>query len=86
MLKDSEFRDPQQAVQLAERACKLTSGENPTILDTLAAAYASANRFTEAVATAESAIELANSSGQKETAEQIRKRLQSYKNNQPYYD
>lgn len=84
--KDSEFRDPQQAIRLAERTCQLTSREDPTILDTLAAAYAAANRFPEAVATAESAIELANSAGQKEVAEQIRKRLEFYRRNQPYYD
>ena len=84
--KDPKFRDPQEAVRLAERACQLTSHEDPSVLDTLAVAYAAANRFPEAVATAESAIELADSTGQKEMAEHIRKRLEFYRRNQPYYD
>ena len=39
-------RDPNEAIQLAERMCELTGHQDPAFLDTLAGAYASAGRFT----------------------------------------
>jgi len=39
---DSKIQNPVEAVQLAKKACQLTSFENPNTLDTLAAAYAAA--------------------------------------------
>ncbi len=45
-------RNGPEAVDLAQRAIKLSDGKNPVILDTLAAAYAEAGRFAEAVQTA----------------------------------
>jgi tetratricopeptide (TPR) repeat protein len=76
--------DPARAVQLAEAARELAGPENPAMLDTLAAAYAAASRFPEAVATAAKAAELAESSGQAALAARIRARLQLYRANQPY--
>jgi tetratricopeptide (TPR) repeat protein len=58
-----KFRDPREAVRLAERACELTDYKNPALLDTLAVAYAAVGKFPEAVATAKKALELAESSG-----------------------
>ena len=49
---DSTVRDGREAVVLAERACELTGRQDPNMLDTLAAAYAEAGRFPEAVETA----------------------------------
>src|ERR1019366_9344539 len=46
-----EFRDPSQAVQLAEDLCRLSQRRNPNFLGTLAAAYAAAGRFNEAIKT-----------------------------------
>jgi hypothetical protein len=51
------------------------------MLDTLAAAYAAAGRFPEAVTTGQKALELALLSGQKEVAENIRSNLELYKAN-----
>ena len=48
---DPKFRDGPQAVTLARQAVALSPGD-PGVLDTLAAAYAEAKRFPEAVATA----------------------------------
>ena len=49
----AEFYDPKRAIDLAERACELTKYQDPSLLDTLAAAYAAAGNFTQAVRTAE---------------------------------
>jgi len=46
------IRDGAAAVELAERARRLTDQQRPELLDTLAAAYAEAGRFREAVQTA----------------------------------
>ena len=46
----ASLRNASEAVKLAERADKKTGGRQPYILDTLAAAYAEAGRFDEAVA------------------------------------
>ncbi len=63
---DSEagLRNGTQAVELAGRACELTGQKRPAMLLTLAAAYAEAGRFGEALATVARAEELAK--GQKE--------------------
>jgi tetratricopeptide (TPR) repeat protein len=65
---EPEFRNGEQAVHLAERACELTGQKQARLLATLAAAYAEAGRFPEAVRTAERARELAAGAGQEETA------------------
>ncbi len=46
---DPALRDGARAVSLSERACQLTGGTNIWLLSTLAAAYAEAGRFEEAV-------------------------------------
>ena len=52
-------RNPAEAVRLAELVCQRTKQQLPQALDTLAAAYASAGQFEQAVTTAKRAIELA---------------------------
>ena len=76
--------DAARAIQLAERARRLASGQQPVYLDTLAAAYAAAHRFAEAIATAEKALELANTAGQTQLATEIQNRLKLYQAGQPY--
>ena len=56
------------------------------ILDTLAAAYAEAGRFPEAVATAEKAEQLATTAGSKKLAGENRQRLELYRAGKPYHD
>jgi tetratricopeptide (TPR) repeat protein len=56
---EDEVRDAARAVELGERAVRLTSRQDPLSLDTLAAAYAEAGRFDEAAAAAREALELA---------------------------
>jgi len=82
--KDSNIFNSADAVRYARRACELTDYNQLEVLDTLAVAYAAAGQFTEAAATAEKALELAQSSGQKQLADKIRKRLEKYKTRQSY--
>ena len=83
-LTPSEGGDPTRAVTLAERICKLTNNRAVPYLDTLAAAYASAGRFNDAVTSAQKAIDLANAAGLPQVAKQIEPRLQLYRNGQAY--
>ena len=77
-------RDGGEAVRLAEQACELTGRTNVTQWDTLAAAYAEAKRYPEAVRAAEKAIALAESTGSKDLAAQIRERLQLYQSSRAF--
>ncbi len=81
---DPKFRNPQEALGLALRACELVNYEDPVFLDTLAAAYAAAGKFSDAVATAEKAVQLTASGDNKQRHQTIQNRLQLYKAGQPY--
>jgi tetratricopeptide (TPR) repeat protein len=83
-LEPAEGGDPARAVTLAERACELTGNRMPAYLDTLAAAYAATGQFTQAVAVAQTAVNLARSTGNTDTAAQIETRLALYNNGQVY--
>jgi tetratricopeptide (TPR) repeat protein len=82
----AEGGDPIRAVALAERACKLTDNRVAAYLDTLAAAYAAAGRFHDAVATAQTAIPLADSTAQTQLVSKIEMRLELYRANRAYYE
>jgi tetratricopeptide (TPR) repeat protein len=56
---EPSVRNGDKAVVLAEQANQVTKGKDPQILRTLAAAYAEAGRFGEAVMTAKQALALA---------------------------
>lgn len=71
--------DPGRAVALAERACQLTGNRDPSYLDTLAIAYAAANRFEDALKTAQNALQLARSAGLADLTREIEARLQHYR-------
>jgi hypothetical protein len=79
-------RDVNEAILLANRACELTHYKNPTLVGTLAAAYAAAGRFPEAVNAAKSAITLANAAHQQELKDTITYQLQLYTHNRPYIE
>jgi superkiller protein 3 len=76
--------DPSRAVPLAERARALGGQTTAACLDTLAAAYAAAGRFPEALTTAEQAIQLAASAGQTALAKEIQSRCDLYRAGRPY--
>ncbi len=80
-----KFRNGPKAVQLAEKANQL-GGRDPSLMDTLAAAYAEAGRFPEAIETAQKARNLAISLGKADLAEKIERKLHLYRNGWPYHE
>ena len=79
-------RDGPRAVELAERALG-SNKQEPGFLDTLAAAYAEAGRFADAVRSQETAIELLLQAGTvpAPVIEDFQSRLQLYQNNRPFH-
>jgi tetratricopeptide (TPR) repeat protein len=71
-------KDVERAVEMAERAVAL-SKDNPVNTGTLAAAYASAGRFKEAIEQAERARELATRRGLNDVASLLDEMLASYR-------
>ncbi|MGD0745899.1 MAG: tetratricopeptide repeat protein [Verrucomicrobiota bacterium] len=81
---DDGVRDGNEAVQCAERACRLTGFTQAGVVSALAAAYAEAGRFPEAVATAEQAVTLANAVGNTQIAAVNRQLLTLYRAGKPW--
>ncbi len=79
-----ELHDGTRALALAERAYKLTEGQSPRVLDTLAAAYAATGRFEDALAAATEAEKLALRAGNQQLVSEIRGRVALYATGQPY--
>jgi len=75
---DGKLRDGAEAVRLAQRACQLSRGKVAMPVGTLAAAYAEAGDFTNAVQTAQTAIELATAAGNESFATMNRQLLKLY--------
>ncbi len=73
-----------EAVRLAERACQISGRKQSGPLDTLAAAYANAGRFEEAVKTGEEAFSIAKAAGENDFADSIRARIALYKKGSPF--
>ncbi len=83
---EASLRDGNKAVELGQQAEQLARGESPQILDTLAAAYAEAGRFDEAVETAKRALNLPATQNNQPLAEVIQARLKLYEANSPYHE
>ncbi len=83
---DEKYRNPQRAIQFAERACKLTNYSDPAILDTMAAAYACAGNFSQAVVFSQKAVALIQSSDGKKLKKDFSDRLLLFKANKPYIE
>ena len=80
---DASVRNGAQAVELARRAVDLSGGRAAEMLDTLAAAYAEAGRFADAVEAAQRALVLAANQGNAALANAIRTRLRLYQAGSP---
>ncbi len=80
---DDAIRNGERAVLLAETACGITGGGDLVCLDTLAAAYAEAGRYDDAVTVINRAIELAQAAERQDVAGALGNRLRLYQRQQP---
>ena len=83
---DDQVRDGAEAVRCAERACQLTAFKQAGMVGTLAAAYAEAGRFPEAVTTAETAVRLATAAGDTQFAVVNQQLLMFYRAGKPWHE
>ena len=83
---DAHIRDGVQAVKYAGRACELTHYGVTPLVSTLAAAYAEAGRYDDAIAAAQKACALATAAGEQELLEKNQQLLILYRAHQPYYE
>ncbi|MDB6122690.1 MAG: repeat-containing protein YrrB [Pedosphaera sp.] len=83
---DPAIRNGPEAVQLAQRACKLTDNQQPLLLGTLAAALAEGGRYSEAVATATKARELAVAANQNEIVQKNEQLIEIYRSGKAYHE
>jgi tetratricopeptide (TPR) repeat protein len=81
---DTNVRDGKRAVELAERACELTHYQKTIYLGTLAAAYAEAGRFDDAIAMAQKACAMASESGEQDLLKRNQELLALYRAHKPY--
>jgi Flp pilus assembly protein TadD/mono/diheme cytochrome c family protein len=78
------LRDPHEAIARAEHAARLTGHQDASVLDLLAAAYASGGRFEQARSTARRALNVALAGRMSTLADHIRQRLALYERDQPF--
>jgi hypothetical protein len=82
---EAGLRNGAEAVRLAEKANALTGNEHPAMLTTLAAAYAEAGRFGDAIRTAETAIKLAGETSAEMLVARNRQLLEYYRRGEAYH-
>jgi len=83
---DRSVRNGTEAVMLAERAVQLSGGQEPAILDSLAAAYAEVGRFPVAVETARRALALARQQNNQQLIDGLNARIAAYQAKRPFRD
>jgi len=82
---DPRWRNGGEAVRLAERACQLTQYQEAFMIGTLAAAYAEAGRFNDAVTIAQKARSVALTHGEEEIAASNEKLLELYQSGRAWH-
>jgi len=80
---DPAARDPRQALVYAQHAVALTGRQDARSLDTLAAAYAEAGRWDEAIATGTEALAVARARGERGFPDVLVERLARYRAHLP---
>ncbi len=76
---DPKVQNAEEAVRLAEEACRIVGSPNPNHLMILAVAYAHAGRTDDAGSTTERAIRLAEAEGNLQLAGLLRERLELFR-------
>lgn len=83
---DSSLRNGAEAVKIAEQAVRLSYGRDPALIGTLAAAYAEAGRFSEAINTADRALGLARSQRNQHLVQALSLQQSLYRADTPFRD
>ncbi len=83
---DDALRNGARAVKLAREANRLSNENNPVFVRTLAAAYAEAGEFEEAIQTARRALQLASDLGERRFANRIQEDVDLYQRRTPLRD
>ena len=82
---DPNMRNPSEAIRIAKELSSETNYNNPAVLDTLGAAFASAGRFDEAIETMQKALSLVDKNDEY-TLGQFHRHLDLYKVSKPYIE
>jgi tetratricopeptide (TPR) repeat protein len=82
--KDARVRNGRRAVAVATKACTLSNWDNAFSIDTLAAAYAAAGNFSDAVKYQEMAISRLKPEDRNAQLAGMQRRLQQYVLGQPF--
>jgi tetratricopeptide (TPR) repeat protein len=82
----ASVRNGSKATELAQQLYRLSGGEDPTILQTLAAAYAETKRFPEAILTAQQALQLASARNNTALVKDLQKQIEFYQAGEPFRD
>jgi hypothetical protein len=77
-----DVRNAKRSIELGTKACEVTSYARPHILSTLAAGYAEAGDWENAVKWSQKSLEVAEDDD--ENRPQLEKELQSYKDKKPW--
>ena len=83
---EASMRNGVRAVELAERAIKLSDGKNARIWRLAAAAYAEAGRFTDAIKAAQNGRALAEAEGNSALVQTLESNIKLFENNSPLRD
>lgn len=83
---DPSLRNGPQALALAQRANHLSNGSDPVFLRSLAAAYAENGQFSEAVETAQRALQFSSKTTRRDLTQAIQNELRLYQMASPYHE
>jgi tetratricopeptide (TPR) repeat protein len=76
---DASLRDGAKAIELARKVLEHAGHANVTVLRTLAAGYAESGRFSEAIETAQQALQLAIAQGNTALTEDLQLNIANYR-------
>jgi tetratricopeptide (TPR) repeat protein len=83
---EDSIRDGSHAVELAEKALRISGGKIPMIYKVLAAAYAESGRFSDAIENARRGAELAANQGNPALAAELESNIALYQSGRPLRD
>jgi hypothetical protein len=83
---EDSIRDGARAVELGEKALRISGGKIPMIYRVLAAAYAESGRFADAIETAQRGAELATTQGNPALAAELESNVVLYQSGGPLRD